>query len=407
MLKPAFMKRNSPWLLAGLITLVGATQAYLILQAAAAPANWIEQFVFVLSVAVIAFVGALIVVRQSGNRIGRLLLVIALVTALPIFYDPVVASNYLSETPPDLSPGIWLLLWLQGWFWLLQMVAIFQVVLRFPTGELLSQRWNWTGRTSVITIVFAVFVAAFPARIGPINGAWKVDNPVGFLIRPAADGLSLVWVIGLLVLAFGSLSSIVVRFKGGNDTTRQQIKWLLFAGALIALIAVFTPFYFSVNNTSPIWLNIFVQAALMLLPLAISNAILRYRLYEIDIFIRRTLSYSILTAALGSLYFGGVLLLQGLSGRLAGSTDNPIVTVVTTLTIAALFNPLRVRIQDVIDRRFFRRKYDAENALNAFAAVARDQVDISRLSRSLLTMVETTMQPEKASLWLRETPHER
>ena len=149
------------------------------------------------------------------------------------------------------------------------------------------------------------------------------------------------------------------------------------------------------------------QIALMTLPLAIANAILRYRLYDIDIIIRRTLSYSILTAILGLVYFGVVVLLQYIFGGLFGSSDSPLIIVISTLAIAALFNTLRARIQGFIDRRFFRSKYNAEKALADFAIVARDEVDIVQLSDSLLSVIEKTIQPEKISLWSKETTREK
>lgn len=145
--------------------------------------------------------------------------------------------------------------------------------------------------------------------------------------------------------------------------------------------------------------------AFLMIPLGIGISILRHRLYDIDVIIRRTLQYAFLTGLLALAYFGGVVVLQTLFNPLTGSTNSPLVTVITTLGIAALFNPLRHRVQDFIDRRFYRKKYNAEQALAQFAATARDEVDMEKLTAALLRVVEETVQPEKASLWLKASPN--
>jgi len=138
------------------------------------------------------------------------------------------------------------------------------------------------------------------------------------------------------------------------------------------------------------------------LPLTMAIAIMRYRLWDIDLVVRRTLQYGLLTGLLALTYFTGIVILQNILSPLTGSGNSPIVIVITTLGIAALFNPLRRRVQDFIDRRFYRRKYDAEKALHGFATIARDEVDVDRLSIALLGVIEETTQPEHISLWIKQ-----
>jgi len=192
---------------------------------------------------------------------------------------------------------------------------------------------------------------------------------------------------------------------------RQQTKWVIFAllVVFITLMTIAIPVVAGgpVNPASPVALLLLFMAGstafiLGLIPLSIALAILRYRLWDIDVIIRRTLVYSILTAALALVYFGSVALLEGVLRTFTGQAgQSPFAMVLSTLAIAALFNPLRKRIQVAIDRRFYRHKYDAERTLQAFAATMRDEVDLEQLSDHLVAAVQETMKPESVSLWLK------
>jgi hypothetical protein len=176
---------------------------------------------------------------------------------------------------------------------------------------------------------------------------------------------------------------------------RQQIKWFVYAAALVALGAPLAATPSSV-------LNVVFGGLSMLLPAAVGIAILRYRLYDIDVIVNRTLVYGALTALLAGIYFGSVVVLQNVFGLLTGESRSALVTVLSTLGIAALFSPLRQRLQAAVDRRFYRRKYDASRTLAAFGATLRDDVELGALSDRLLEVVDETMQPASASLWLKE-----
>ena len=192
------------------------------------------------------------------------------------------------------------------------------------------------------------------------------------------------------------VAAIIVRYRRAVGIEREQIKWLFYVfGIFVALLLV--GLFFSDEK----WYGILLDISFLTIPLAIGVSILRYRLWDIDILIRRTISYAILTITLGLSYLGSVILLQGIFNRMfAGSSQ--VVIVFSTLLIAALFTPLRRRIQAAIDRRFYRQKYDAAQALAEFSAAARQEVKLERISGSLVGLVEQTIQPEAIWLWIRE-----
>jgi hypothetical protein len=223
--------------------------------------------------------------------------------------------------------------------------------------------------------------------------------------------------IGIVIFityAAGGLASQIYRYwKVSTPTERQQTKWVVFAlGVFVSVIVAqntFLPLLIGpVGTPTRFWYEFLgngVLSALLsaLIPLAIGISILRYRLFDIDLLIRRTLQYSVISGLLALVYFGSVVVLQRIFTALTGQGQNQLVAVVSTLALAALFAPLRRRVQDVIDRRFYRRKYDAAKTLAAFAATVRDETDLDKLTASLIAVVQETMQPEHVSLWLRAT----
>jgi threonine/homoserine efflux transporter RhtA len=205
------------------------------------------------------------------------------------------------------------------------------------------------------------------------------------------------------VLLVAAASSVFVRLRGAIGAERQQIKWFAYAAAATVmglLLAYVIPDVLDV----PLWFERIGYAILLSLipaiPISIGIAILRYRLYDIDIIINRTLVYGSLTATLVALYFGGVATAQAIFRALTGQEQQQLVVVISTLVIAALFNPLRRHIQSSIDRRFYRRKYDARKTLEAFSATLRDETDLEALNAALVSAVRETMQPSHTSLWL-------
>jgi hypothetical protein len=230
---------------------------------------------------------------------------------------------------------------------------------------------------------------------------YRIDNPIGIEGLGSVEDLPIFGVLNglLLVGVVGAAASVVVRFRSSRGVERQQMKRFVYTAALILLLA-------PVEGLLPdIVSNVLFGVVLIALPTAIGVAVLRHRLYDIDFVINRTLVYGALTTSLALVYFGGVATTQAIFRALTGQQEQPqLAIVVSTLVIAALFNPLRRRIQAFIDRRFYRSKYDAAKTLEAFSAKLRDETDLDALSDDLVGVVRETMQPAHISLWLRPDP---
>jgi hypothetical protein len=363
--------------------------------------GWVAPILF-------SVVAALILARQPRNLIGWLLMLPAITTVIP-------TESLLVTPPAALTPGIWLLLWFNGWSWIPLIFSIFLIPLNFPTGRPPSRRWNWVNWLALGMWLVFMLLATVADPMEPLNYDWTIPNPLaitGFDVKEAffnAAWFMTAWGIGLMTILFASTASLFVRYRRGAQVERQQIKWLLYAGLLFAIAYPLS--YITSEGGVGDWVNIlvgilFIGSILAFVP-AIAIAILRYRLYDIDILIRRTLQYSVLTGLLAIAYFGGVVTLQGILSPLTGSAESPLVTVITTLGIAALFTPLRRRVQAFIDRRFYRKRYDAEQTLANFALIARDEVDMDKLAAALIGVVDETMQPETVSLWLAQEKAQR
>ena len=350
-------------------------------------------------------VGALIISRQPRNLIGWLLLGPAAFSYVVNPFLPDVQS--WTAAPSQATLSVYLTLWFKGWDWLLLIFPVFLIMLLFPTGRPPSRRWNWVGYLAMGMVAVFLFVATFADTFSLEGVSWSVPNPIGFISLSFLDGPVFIapWTVGLLVLAVSCVSSLVVRYRRASLLERQQIKWLLYAcglfGAWYALVLIFYLFEGVIILGTGIF-SLLTFLIMATIPVAIAIAILRYRLFDIDVIIRKTLVYAALTATLALVYFGSVVLLQSMVTAVGGQ-QTAVTTVISTLLIAALFTPLRRRIQNDIDRRFFRRKYDAEKVVAAFGASLREEVDLDDLQAHILSVVEETLQPENAGLWLRET----
>jgi len=346
--------------------------------------------------AAFAVTGALIISSQPRNMVGWLLMIeAALVFAWPlgIYFDN------LAQAPANLSFLTMLGLWIYGWLWLWYIFPLLFIPLFFPTGRTLTSRWRWVVGLGLGLCAFFILFVTFSAEFFPQNESWSVPNPIGFL---SVDSFPFpLWAVLLLSFAALSVSSLFVRYRRARIVEREQIKWLLYAAALFLLVYSISFVLSDLRDEFIDLVNLLLSFVILLLPAAIAIAILRYRLYDIDVIIRKTLVYAVLTGLLGLVYFGVVLLLQSILDSVSGQ-ESPLVIVISTLVIAALFAPLRKRVQAVIDRRFFRKKYDTQQVLAQFARTARDEVSLEALTAELTHVVQESMQPEQVSLWFKQ-----
>src|SRR5215216_6177759 len=350
-----------------------------------------------LSVLALAFsvVGAIIASRQPRNAIGWIFCGVGVTIGFSSFAGHYaefwLASGFgrgvLGETAA----------WFSSWSWsILVYLPTSFLLLLFPDGRLPSPRWRPVAWCAALGLIG--FVASTALQPGPLGDFPQIVNPYGVdsLILEAVAVTGAILALASMVASAGSL---IVRMRRAGTVERQQIKWLAYGGAVV-VGTIFASGFVSIWSV-PLSILI-ISAALLGLPVFTGIAILRYRLYDIDIIINRTLVYGSLTLLLALVYFGGVTATQAIFRTLSGQEQQPqLAIVVSTLAIAALFSPLRHRIQSFIDRRFYRRKYDARKTLEGFSMKLRDETDLEALSDDLVSVVRETMQPAHVSLWLR------
>jgi MFS family permease len=361
--------------------------------------------IFMTFVLTFSTAGVLIVGRQSRNPIGWLLLACALGYAVAGLTN--AYASYGLFTRPGELPGITLAAWASSWLFLAGAgPASTFLLLLFPTGRVPSRRWRavgWLAGVGMVLIVTGIALAP-----GPIAGDRRAPtNPIGI-----PGGEQIVSVVGTLggvaffLAVFGSVVSLTVRFRRARQVERQQLKWLSYAAVLVGLAVLFQIVVTAVWGETVLTTSLSngaVSGSLVCVPVAVGIAILRYRLYDIDRLISRTLEYVLLTVVLGLGYAGVVL---GLGQLFGGVTGNPPSWAIAgaTLAVAALFQPARRRIQTAVDRRFNRRRYNTAKTIQAFSTRLRDQIDLDTLTAELLAVVDQTMEPTQASLWLRPSP---
>jgi hypothetical protein len=345
-------------------------------------------------------VGALVASRRPHNPVGWVCLAAGLFWMLIVLED---------SAPSDFGPYPVTIDALTQWTWVppVGLLGIYMILL-FPDGQLPSRRWRpFAWFAGAVMVLASVVLTISP---GEVPGHPGVRNPFGLEGYPMAAQVLLGVVALLPVCILASAVSLVWRYRRSGGEVRQQIKWVAFAASFVGLVYGITllaglllaPEALTTEE-GPLWMSLLQNAVLMSyagLPIAVGVAVLWYRLYDIDLIINRALVYAVLTATLALVYAGSVVGLQYVFRALSGQ-DSTLAVVASTLVIAALFNPLRRRIQSFVDRRFYRRKYDAANIFATFNARLRDETDLETLSRDVVGVARRTVQPEHVFLWLR------
>src|SRR5215211_3999198 len=346
-------------------------------------------------------VGALIASRRPNNPIGWICLTVGFLFLL------LGVSEYYSiygVAKPGSVPFPIGVAWLGNWLWM-PAVGLFATYLfmLFPDGRLPSSRWRYLAWLSGALIV--VLSLGFGLAPGPVASLPReIRNPFGLEGFPWLSDAANVGFPLLALCILASVVSLVLRYRRSRYEEREQIKWIAFAASVVGLLFLISlVISLMYGSRPPSWtrlLDTMTALSYTGVPIAVGFAVLKYRLYDIDVVINRTIVYSSLTVTLVTLYFGSIVALQRVFVILTGEKST-FAVVASTLVIAALFNPLRRRIQSFIDRRFYRRRYDAAKILETFSTKVRDETNLERLGEHLIGSVTEAMQPRHASLWLR------
>jgi hypothetical protein len=397
------VRRRSTWVAWSMLAVFVAGYAGTTLLAVANGNLQPDSAPLLLAFAAFMTVGSVIVAHRPGNAVGWIFSAVGLLSAAGWLAMEYAAYAYL--TRPGALPGAALAAWYASWWWypMLSLIVVFTLLV-FPTGRVVSARWRPVVVAAAIATAGLVALTALQSTLTLQDTDYTVSNPIGLagIQDPEQSTVGAVLFLLLLGCMVAAVLSMVLRFRRSRGVERQQLKWFTYAGALLILSILVTEFLLP---TAASWPDIVLGLLLAFVPVAAGVAVLRYRLYDIDRLINRTLVYGLLTAILALGYTGAVLVLGQLFGGISAEPPSWAVAG-ATLAVAALFRPARRRVQAAVDRRFNRRKYDAAKTVEAFTARLRDEIDLDTLSTELLAVVDQTMQPTTASLWLRPSMQE-
>ena len=355
------------------------------------PLEVLESVAFLLVSPVYAVTSALIVSRQSRNSVGWMLMAIALGMTLAFLADILTPE----QPPADVNLWFVVLMGLASVSWIFFIYPVFHLLLTFPTGRVLSPPWRALVVLELLMVAFMILVGVFGAELVSIDDTWTVDNPIGFFPGSFFDSawFGPLWNGGLLLLTAGGLLSMTLRFRRSRSVERLQIKWLLFAVALFAF--AYGGAALGVVSEEISLVGILLPVSLVGIGLSIAFALLRYRLYDIDNVISRTVTYAVVVGSLALVFFG----LSTMVGTQV--SEEPLFVAASTLAAAALFNPLRRGVQRRVERRFNRSRYVAERVMDEFGASLRDRIEPDGVVDGWVGVVSETMQPVALGVWLR------
>ncbi len=352
-----------------------------------------------LLVMLFAIPAALIISHHPRNVIGWLLMIPVLVAVIVEGVDRYLATF---KTPPPADAFHLLLVLFSGASWVALIFPLLVIPLLFPTGRPPTPRWNWVVYLAIGMCLLFFFWVGFSPTYELENVPWTLTNPVGFLSPGFENYFMPLWGILLVVLTVTSLASIFFRYRRASLVEREQIKWLLYGFAVFVLVYI-PSIYLNLESNFSLMGDIFSLLfilSILTIPISVTIAILRYRLFDIDVIIRLTLVYAVVTALLVAVYVAGIVVTQAAFRAVTGQTSD-VAVLVTTLAITVLFNPVRRQVQKGIDRRFYRQKYDAVQALAEFASAARGGSDLDALTGMLVGTISKTLQPTQVGLYMK------
>jgi MFS family permease len=363
--------------------------------------DWVEALGWGLALPMVfSVLAALIIARQPRNRVGWLMMVVALALNNPV--DPIVGR--FQDPPETVTLGLWLLFWLSGWSWIPVIFPIFLIPLYFPTGDLPSPRWRWVPRLAIGLWILFMIVSAFLSEGGPIDADWTVPNPMmGFIPIEFVEGPFLIlWGIGLLTVLSASVISLFMRYRHAPSAERQQLRWLLFAGGFFLIFYGVT--FFASPWLESGWQNLIFVLSILGMPAAIAVAIFRYRLWDLDVVINRALIYGPLTTFMAGTFAMVIALTTELTKQALGDQSKALGAAISAVIVAVVFQPLRSRIEAFVDKHFYPQKLDLATGLVEVQPEYWSFLDQQTLIRLVMEHVRDVLGTDHTAVYLAAGP---